>query len=378
MTRNERWALVALTVAAALLRIVFNDVARYSAADERHYVEYTRTLVEHGFFGGYRLLVDEHLGHPERWIFPPPVRWGYFALTTLWSHLRGSCDPRGLAWLSALAGVACVPLTFLVGRRLVGVRAALLGAALVCASPLELAMSRRALGDEVFCAAALLAGWTLLSRRRLAALAALTFLFAVKETAFLLYPALLMLLWLERRSDGERLRPIDLALLALPPILYFLVGSALARSVGDFAAVARTPVASVAADYPTRYQAGPPHRLLLDLFALAPLVSLGACFALAFLVDRADAGARRLAALTLAVLVVFCLAPSKNVRYVIFVDPLLLVGWMLAARLRLRTAVALVALDAAVELTLFVHIFLDGAVYDPVSDNLFRALKMIP
>jgi dolichyl-phosphate-mannose-protein mannosyltransferase len=380
MTRNERWVLVALIVFAAALRIVFNDVARYSAADERHYVETTRALVEHGFFAGYRGIVVEHLQHAERWIYPPPLRWGYFALTTLLSHLRGSCDPRGLAWLSLVAGVACVPLTFLVGRRLVGGRGALFGAALVCVSPLELAMSRRALSDEVFCAAALLALWTLLSRRRLLALAALTFLFAVKETAFLLYPAFVLLLWLERRADGERLRPIDLAVLALPPILYFLVGSALSGSIADFAAVARTPVATVAAEYPTKYQAGPPHRLLIDLFALSPLVCIGACFALAFLIDMIDAGARRLAVVTLAVLVVFCVAPSKNVRYVIFVDPLLrlLVGWMLAARLRTRIALALVVLDAVVELTLFLQIFLDGGVYDPVSDNLFRALKIIP
>jgi hypothetical protein len=147
--------------------------------------------------------------------------------------------------------------------------------------------------------------------------------------------------------------------------------------------VARTPVATVAAEYPAKYQAGPPHRLLIDLFALAPLVCLGACFALAFLVDvtdAADAGARRLAALTLAVLLVFCIAPSKNVRYVIVADPLLrlLCGWMLSFRQRTRTAIALIALDAVVELTLFVQIFLNGDVYDPVSDNLFRALKMIP
>ena len=375
MTRNERRTLIVLTIAAALLRIAFNDVVRYSAADERHYVEATRLLVERGFFAGYRQLVVEHLAQPERWIYPPPLRWGYYALTTVTSHLRGSCDPRGLAWLSALFGVAAVPLAFAVGRRLVGVRGALFGAALVAVSPLELAMSRRALTDEVFCAGALLAAWMLLSQRRAAAVAALTFVFAVKETAFLLYPALVILIWHERR-----VRLADVIVLALPPVIYFLVGSALSRSFSDFVAVARTPVATVAADYPTKYQAGPPHRLALDLFALSPLVCVGACFALAYLVETKDAGARRLAAAMLAVLIVFSLAPSKNVRYVIFVDPLLrlLVGWMLAARPTLRMAIALTALDAVVELTLFLQVFLVGKVYDPVSDEILRALHVIP
>lgn len=375
MTRDERRALIAITLAAALLRIWFNDVARYSAADERHYVETTRLLVERGFFAGYRQLVVDHLANPQRWIFPPPLRWGYYALTTLTSHLRGSTDPRGLAWLSALFGVAAVPLAFALGRRLVGARGALFGAALVAVSPLELAMSRRALTDEVFCAGALLAAWLLVERRRAAAVAALTFVFAVKETAFLLYPAFLILAWHERR-----IRLADLIVLALPPLLWFLVGSALSRSLGDFVAVARTPVATVAAAYPLKYQAGPPHRLALDLFALSPLVCVAGCFALAFLVEDKDAGARKLAAAMLAVLIVFSLAPSKNVRYVIFVDPLLrlLVGWMLAARASLRIAVALTALDAVVELTLFLQVFLVGRVYDPVSDEILRALEIIP
>ncbi len=381
MSKRERWILVALVLAAAVLRVALNDVAAYSRADEQHYVEYTRTLVEQGFFHGYRVIVDRHVSYRELWVFPPPIRWGWFTLTWLVSELRGSCDPRGIAWISTLAGIAAVPLTFAAGRRFVGTRAALIAAALTVGSPLQLAMSRRALTDELFCAAGLALLWALSARRRGLAVAALTFLFAIKETAFLLAPALLALVWMERRAAGERIGWADLAPLVLSPLVYAAVGVGLSGGVAEFVAVLRTPFATVGAEYPARMQAGPPHRLLLDLFTLSPLVFLAATGALARLLDTEDAGARRLGVVTVALVTVFCLSPSKNVRYVILADPLLrlLSGWLLVTRVpRSAVLVALLVVGAAVEFALFQRIFVVGGVYDPVSDNLLRALRIIP
>lgn len=381
MSPRERWLLLALVALAAVLRVALNDVTAYSRADEQHYVEYTRTLVEQGFFHGYRVIVDRHVSYRELWVFPSPVRWGWLTLTWLVSELRGSCDPRGIAWISTLAGIAAVPLTFAAGRRFVGARAALVAAALSVTSPLQLAMSRRALTDELFCAAGLAALWALSARRRGLAVAALTFVFAIKETAFLLAPALLALVWMERRAAGERLGLADVAPLALSPVVYAAICAVLSGGVAEFVAVFRTPFATLGADYLVRLQAGPPHRLLLDLFTLAPLVCLAATGALARLIDAEDAGARRLGVVTLALVTVFCLSPSKNVRYVILADPLLrlLSGWLLVTRVHRNAVLAsLLAAGAAVEIWLFHRIFVAGGVYDPVSDNLLRALRIIP
>jgi hypothetical protein len=386
---RQRWLLVALVLVGAGLRLGVNDVVRYSRADERHYVDYTRMLVADGFFIGYRHIVAEHLAHPDNWVFPPPLRWGYFALATVTLRLRGACDPRGLAWLSTLAGIAVLPLAFAVGRRLVGARVALMGVALCICSPLLLALGRRALSDELMCAAALVAWWTTLRQlerttwaRAATAIAAWTFLFAVKETAFVLDPALLALLLLERRAQRKTLQIADWMLIVLPPLLWAGIFCGLAHSLHDFVSVLHAHAGNVDAsvDYSAKYQSGPPHRLLIDLLTLAPLTSLLAVAALTLLLEHDDAGARTLAVVTVAVVAAFSVAPAKNVRFAIAADPLLrlLAAWPLATRLRPRLGWALVALDGAIELSLFVTIFLVGNVYDPISHGLLEALHIIP
>lgn len=392
LDRRQRWLLAALLLTGALLRIAVNDVVLYSPADERHYTELTQTLVERGFFAGYPTIVDTQVRDAANHVLPPPLRWGYLALTTLGAHLRGASDPRGLAWLSTLAGILALPLAFAVGRRFVGVRAALLGTALCVVSPLQLAMGRRAMSDELFCAAALLALWTTLralepsphARRRLvAALASWTFLLAVKETALLLEPALLILILLQRRIRDERPRLSDIALLIVPPIVYIAIFCFLARGIHPLWALLQTHATNMGGgndDYSAAYQSGPPHRLLIDLFTIAPIICLLAVASWTWMLDSTDRSARLLGVLTLAVVAAFCLAPAKNLRFIIAADPLLrlVAAWPLATRARPRLAIAVVALDAAIELTLFATIFLVANVYDPITYNLMTALHILP
>lgn len=381
-----RLRLVIILVLAAAIRIYLDSVTAWSPADETVYLKYTQTLAAGGM-GAYPQIVRMFLDDRGMWVFPNPLRWGYLAITTLASWITGDCSYRILATLSTLAGILSVLLTWWVGRQLLDESSALLGAALVATSPLQLALGRRALPDELLCAAVLASIGALLRavnadtpRSRLAWLGAwvavTTIAIAIKEQLLFLYPVMLFFWWLRRPSIGWR----ELATWPLPPFLYFAVYCLLARDVRSFFRIAHIITAVMGAPYAEQYQSGPPQRILIDLLAVAPIVTMiaiGALVAIAMRPDGATPGQRHLLVLAAGILLIHALLSSKNLRYLVPADPLLrlLAGSWIAGR---RWTIALVAVNAIVELWLFCVIFLTGGVYDPVTDSLLRALHMLP
>jgi mannosyltransferase len=85
----------------------------------------------------------------------PPL---YYALAWLWTQVTGNGE-WGLRFLSALAGVATIPVAFFVGRELRGERAGVIAAALVAVNPMLLWYSQEARAYALlglFCALSLL------------------------------------------------------------------------------------------------------------------------------------------------------------------------------------------------------------------------------
>jgi uncharacterized membrane protein len=85
----------------------------------------------------------------------PPL---YYALAWLWTQVTGT-GPWGLRSLSALAGVATIPVAFLIGRELRGRGTGLLAAALVAVNPMLIWYSQEARSYALlafFCALSLL------------------------------------------------------------------------------------------------------------------------------------------------------------------------------------------------------------------------------
>ena len=165
---------------------------------------------------------------------------------------------------------------------------------------------------------------------------------------------------------------------ALPPFLFFAVFCALAGDVGSFFRIGRALVSAMQAPYVVQFQSGPPQRLLIDFLAIAPLVTI-AFIAAACHIHRGPNWSGQCCTLLLAagILVVHSLVPSKNLRFVVTADPfmrLLVASWLPGTR---STAAALVG-NAIVEMALFHHIFIRYGVYDPVTSQLMRALKMVP
>ena len=298
------------------------------------------------------------------WVYPSPLRWAYFGATTLLCKLSGACTYRTLATLSTIAGIAAVALTYAIGLRLFERTTALAATALMATSPLQLALGRRALADELFCAIVL--GVVLLesggsdgARRNIAWIVLATLAFGAKEQFLLIYPLLLLFWWLRERT----IRWIWLA----PPALYFAVFCLLARDVTSFFRVARITTSTVGAPWAAQYQSGPPQRLLIDFMAVAPIVTIA--FLIAAYVQRREP----LVILAAGILVVHSLISSKNLRYVVTADPLMR---LLVASVFPRKA--FLAVNAVAELVLFYIIFIANNVYDPVTDELFHALKMLP
>lgn len=380
---------------AGALRLHWNDVERYSPADESHYLRDTRTLVDGGT-SSYRTIVDGFLEDGSRWVFPNPLRWGYLGVAALFCGATGDVSHRGLATLSTLAGLLSVLLTYLLGAELFNRPVAIFGAALVAVSPLQIALGRRALADELFCLGFLLSLFLLLRHLRaerpreragwlIAWVAAMTITIAIKEQVLFVYALVLLFWWLR---SGRRVTWQIVTIWTLPPLLFATVFSLLSGSVTKFFRIAWIITSEMGAPYAAQYQSGPPQRILIDFLAIAPIVTVAAIVAGGFAVLRRAPGDENdwhLLLLLAGIIAAHALLPSKNLRYLVEADPLmrLLVAsfaWreIRARGLGLPTALTALVINGTVELMVFVTIFVRAAVYDPVTATILRALDMLP
>ena len=168
----------------------------------------------------------------------PPL---YYALAWLWTQVMGTGE-WGLRSLSALGGVATIPVVYFTGRELRGARTGLLAAALVAVNPMLLWYSQEARAYSLlvllcalsllFCVRALQGGgrrdftwWGVFS-----ALALATHYFAV----FPLVAEVLLLVRRRGRAALSGLWIIALAALALAPLAYHQMSEGHAEWIGKF------------------------------------------------------------------------------------------------------------------------------------------------
>jgi hypothetical protein len=184
------WRLpAALTIAAALLRFATIDVQSYWFDEAL-----TAKLVGMPFGDMLSRIPDTEL--------TPPL---YYVLAWPWAHVLGTHE-AALRSLSAVTGIAVVPVAYLVGRELISRRAGIVAAALAAFNPLLVWYSQEARPYSLLvllCAVSLLFAVRAERRREsrdlwlwavIAALALLTHYFA----AFLVVPEGLWLAWIWR------------------------------------------------------------------------------------------------------------------------------------------------------------------------------------
>lgn len=351
-----------ILVLAAGLRIAFNNVIRYSRADETSMLLHARAFLERP--GDYRAQCERWLSDRGAWCTPSPVRFGNLLLLGAAFRITGRPTHRTMAWVSALAGVLGVAAAYGIGSELAGQRAGLFAAVLTFCAPLGLAMSRRALQDSAVSATTLGAAWALLGGHPWAGATLLAFLLAEKETAALFFPALAGLCWAAGRPVWW---PFPLA-----GAVYAVAFAALAGGrVGLLWRFARAVSSVGPHPYAVAHQSGPLHRLPLDLFSLGPVAIL--------LAVSGRAVAPALGAAALLLLVLGLVPATKNVRLALPADGLLRISAAGAlATMGMLPAIAGVLAVTVSELWIFRRVFLQGDVYDPVTANVLAALGMIP
>lgn len=205
------WVVAGLTLLAAGLRFATLGVQAY-----HHDEIVTASRVLRGDF----FHAMEAVGFSES---APPL---YYVLAWVWTQLTGTGE-FGLRSLSALAGVATVPVAYLLGVELRGRRAGIAAAALVAVNPMLLWYAQEARSYALVVLLATLAALYFVralrgGRRRdliawgaFSALALATHYFAIFPLAF----EAAWLLWRRRREALSGLSIVALAGLALAPLV---------------------------------------------------------------------------------------------------------------------------------------------------------------
>jgi 4-amino-4-deoxy-L-arabinose transferase-like glycosyltransferase len=394
--------LAALALAFAVGALVASTLAsvRYvDNPDEAYYLAYAGYVGEHGLAGLPQLFHD-YASEPARWRFPNPLRVGYIGLATGWTALRGTSF-AALSELSLVCHVLVVLVAYRFLRGLQGHARALLAAALVAFSPLQLALARRALIDGAATLTGLLVLWSFVAslrhpgRRGLRALFALAFGagIVVKETGLLLaLPCAIVLAW--ERFAVRRSLPLGeyaLALLA-PPAVCAALWLWAAGDLSTLVSVVRIILSSPASnDYALQYGGGPWYRYVVDELLLAPWPTLCGIAAIGWAALRARERQAGDAAVWLAAWVAslwLAFAPfTKNVRYVAQGEiPLRALAVALLCELcATRRAAPGLAVAAAVVIWWsvagwidFERIFVTAALYDPMTAPLLMLRGLAP
>jgi len=391
-------ALGCLILVGLVARVLLHHGVAYSPADEQVYATYSCQIGQDGP-GVIHDQVAAYLGDPQLRLFPPPTRWGLLLPDALVATMTG-CGPATVAWVSTAAGIAMVILVAVFTWRRFSPAVALVATAFVASSPLQLHLGRRALGDELVALIAMAAFWAILAyserRTRLRWLLAVGLLlagFATKEVFVMLYPALMLPLavswWRQHRSGLTRLSWLaDLGLLILPAVLNAVVVAVLARDPDAFWQVTRAVQASADSTYAAQYLAGAPHRLVVDLLLMSPVVVLLAIASFGLLLDRGTRSSRLVAGAVVLSLVPFAFVGVQLVRLVTVSDSLIAVlaawglvtavrGWRRDPRISAGTVGVVTAAAVGVNIAILVALT-RAEVYDPVTDSLLRALGMIP
>ncbi len=283
------WIVAGLTLLAAGLRLATLGVQSY-----HHDEIVTASRVLRGSFGHAMDVV----GFSES---APPL---YYVLAWLWVQVAGTGE-FGLRSLSALAGIATVPVLYLIGVELRGKRAGILAAALAAVNPMLVWYSQEARGYSLLVLLGAIGalyfvraldrgrrgdvlGWGAAS-----ALALATHYFAI-------FPILIEAFWLLRRRGRTAAAGIAIVVatgVALAPLAIHQALQGHAEWIGAHSLGHRVwEAAATFAVGETGEVIGRPERLAP---AIVPLLAMAA--ALALLAARGERGERRAAGLMLSI-----------------------------------------------------------------------------
>lgn len=311
--------------------------------DATTYEQQARTVEQRGIVRGFRLMTERYLEDEAARHYPSPLRW-------LWIlALRASLPrPRLLPRL----GLIAAPAATVWALQPLGVP--LWAALLLVASPLLHVVARHVLQDGWIAAVLMVAVGASLRGDALALAAAAFALLAMREVSPLYWPACAVA-WASGPGDWLAF----VAALAAASTLWVCGTVCLLRR--SALPVLLRALRGHATPYTLTQQRGAPHRLIVDLVLLSPVVMMTAAL---------HPGPH--VAVALCVVGVHAFAPVRNVRLVLGADLLVRAG--LAALLSAEPwgpglLIALLIIDAAL-------IWRTRRLYDPVTQHIAVALGM--
>ena len=383
-----------LVVAVTLVSFTLKNIRFASSADEGYYFRYASFIAQKGL-SGFSALFKNYLENQQLWLYPNPLRVGSIALSAIWFKVAAASF-MNLAYLSLIFYAFFLSTSYCFSRKYLGEKLALPFVILLASSPIQLAMSRRALMDSavnLFSALSLWLFWDSLKERSWLKLtvfiAVYSFSILVKETIILLTVPFLIFLLIERFVyKNEISAKYFLAALLLPPFIALSVYALLGCLPFIFNTVRIILSSPQANSYAISFGSGPWYRYLIDYMLLSPWVVILAtgfifCF---FLNQENNELVVYFAVIFVSSFILFDFF-TKNLRYVMILDmPLRLFSLLMlntiANKFLGRSAVSMVLILtitlAFFDCLNFYHLFVRGSIYDPVSFFLFKAQHLIP
>lgn len=390
---------LALALLATILIRSMGAAVRDPKSDDGYYLRYMQVVGREGPTAFPRLF-DEWNATPKDWIFPPPSRIGFIAVSALWSKLFGA-NYQALQTLSIASHLLLVLLNYLFARRRFGEPRALFIGVLIGFSPLLMGISRLALTDSFNALCMTTTVWLFLelledprSRgRSILFVAALAFMVLVKELALLLVVPFIAFLLFER---FVRRVPHDLRRFALCFAISGLVAAPIfalaAGSVPKLLETTRIVLASPATNrYAIAFGSGPWTRAILDYLLFSPwptLFAIGWFFVQVLrLCERRYERDSVFLCFVSGFLILLLSFFTKNVRYTVVLElPIrvftVLLPWEVFGRLRSPWRIAAVGTIVLVLVWLdwrtFDHLWVENHCYDPVTAALAIFRHLIP
>lgn len=386
-------ALLAVILASVFILIIptIQDVLYRERHDEGYYFKYATYVSDKGL-GGFKDLAGEYIDNKEHWIFPNPLRVGLISLSALWVKLLGKSF-YSLSHLSFVSYLLLIAICYYYCRRLFDREKAILLALLTAFSPLNMAMSRRALSESVSMLLLCLSAWLFLDmmQKDRSALKKALFVFVfsysilVKETNCLLAVPFVIYMAIHKFHFKKALQPADvLCVLVYPAVL---AGSVYLIAFGSLFDVLR--IVGIAASsakinlFALKYGGGPWFRYIIDFMLLSPWIvifSVGYIFYMMLNFSKASEGEVYFLVILLAMFSVFNLF-AKNVRYVMIFDlPMrlffILMLYKLVAirsdRIRYAVITLIVSLICLTGFLTYNDFFINKGLYNPMTTWLLE------
>jgi hypothetical protein len=136
--------------------VVHFPVKVYTPDEDAYANFYAGPMFEHGL-GELPKLVRDYNARPDLFQFPSPTRAGHLWAIVGFMNLAGRATIQNAAWVSTIASLMILLLVARIGLGFLGPGATAIALLFAVVSPLDLAMARRAWGDELFALCALAA-----------------------------------------------------------------------------------------------------------------------------------------------------------------------------------------------------------------------------